>query len=513
MINKQRGQSVVEYSILIMLVVISIVIGGPFLRRSVQAFLRAQSQAVKDADRENIRQSGNIPPTPPCTCSGWTDGGCGAGICDETQRYSSRICTPLACEREYACTNDASCCTTGYKFVDCGSLVDYSAYEYLECPWRAGIDPQLSAAASAVGQASWGTCMTAQGADTLLCAIGEARITLRCGSESGSTMVYGCVDQPACRPACWNIKDETSEPSPGSQACPASEEYSRGMILTQEVAYRKHGGAPSNTDMPTRELKLFKYESTDLSPQYNGDVALRGAWQVPWAYVDSEEDCTHGPTYWPRGCTRFCSNGYVPGVTADTCEPPSCDTNRVRTNTSYRGTAPASATSPLSATGIVEKTEELSAPLGATLPVKGGTAINYKSPLIRVPSVFTFDVWAEDLNYYVACFNASGEIVEEYYSNPKPVEFFECPSANAIEINDHKYCYRDISGAVYVDTDDLINHNVDNASCGCLNCDNPATATYSANQVFIRVFEGGMKGSSALGARVRYNEFRPLTDP
>ncbi|MCK4429615.1 MAG: hypothetical protein KAU95_04515, partial [Candidatus Aenigmarchaeota archaeon] len=54
-----------------------------------------------------------------CSCGSWAAGSCGGGSCSDTQRQSTRTCTPSGCDSESKCEADASCGT-----ITCSSNSD-----------------------------------------------------------------------------------------------------------------------------------------------------------------------------------------------------------------------------------------------------------------------------------------------------------------------------------------------------------------------------------------------------
>src|SRR5207245_1846471 len=62
-----------------------------------------------------LRQAVDNAP-PPCTCTAWVNGSCGAGGCSASQRQQTRTCTPTNCAAQSQCVTDSSCQGTW----DCG---------------------------------------------------------------------------------------------------------------------------------------------------------------------------------------------------------------------------------------------------------------------------------------------------------------------------------------------------------------------------------------------------------
>ena len=118
------GQSIIEYSLLIILVLAGVYVMSPYVMRSWNANVKGYDDAVKDSYREPIRPS---PPgvidvtcdfgyddpcqTPPC---------CGYGTCEEYEQTTAWLTNPIGCQDppggvEFQCTEIPACCTTPVK--------------------------------------------------------------------------------------------------------------------------------------------------------------------------------------------------------------------------------------------------------------------------------------------------------------------------------------------------------------------------------------------------------------
>ena len=123
---RDKAQSVIEYVIITTLVMVGILIAGPYAVRAINAYFHHANDQVEDSFREEITQA---PETgfdfDACSCSELEPQECGDGInCEVTERVWQRTCTPLGCEISLrglglgyiadtmqTCEDDPTCCT------------------------------------------------------------------------------------------------------------------------------------------------------------------------------------------------------------------------------------------------------------------------------------------------------------------------------------------------------------------------------------------------------------------
>ncbi len=97
--TSKRAQSLIEYSLIIIVVMAGILTMGPYVIRSINSYFKFTEDSVEDSFLEEIEQA---PPTeeefPTCEC-GPVEWNCAVGIiCPATQERGSRTCTPLGCD-------------------------------------------------------------------------------------------------------------------------------------------------------------------------------------------------------------------------------------------------------------------------------------------------------------------------------------------------------------------------------------------------------------------------------
>jgi len=131
---KKRGQSLVEYVLIIVLVITGVVVMGPYVLRSVGAHFKLWDEGVQDSFQENIVQA-NINTVPAitsnCSCSYVSSGQCGAGTlgssCGKTDMILNLVCSSglPGCSNQPGteCRYDPTdCCKTATPTGICGSI-------------------------------------------------------------------------------------------------------------------------------------------------------------------------------------------------------------------------------------------------------------------------------------------------------------------------------------------------------------------------------------------------------
>jgi len=125
----KRGQSIIEYSLIAVLVILGIIYMGPYVLRSINAHFKLWDDSVHDSFSENITQApvNDVPfINVTCTC-GDEDEGCGTqsvlSPCPANQRAYKHQCTPNFCDSAPGayCTDDPKCCLAYHK-QGCGNI-------------------------------------------------------------------------------------------------------------------------------------------------------------------------------------------------------------------------------------------------------------------------------------------------------------------------------------------------------------------------------------------------------
>ena len=190
----QKGQSVIEYVVVFVLVGMGIAIMGPYAIRAINGHMKAWEDAVDDSITDplpDVDTSGL--PVPKCACSPMLPHGCGLGGCDQLSMRYQRDCRPLGCaDAQISCALNANCCTASVPVHECGGCESDGAC----CtPWTA---------------AGSGSCRGDEG-----CPIGEVAVTRQCGGSVGT--------QTSCQPSSTCVFQCTGNPPDHSQKCPGAE--------------------------------------------------------------------------------------------------------------------------------------------------------------------------------------------------------------------------------------------------------------------------------------------------
>ncbi len=336
----RKGQSVVEYVTIAILIMAGIVIGGPFLLNSFRAHFKMYDDSVQDSFSENIRQD----PTAPagaCSCEAWSPRGCGEGGCSAYQRFYIRSCSGgLGCSTN-KCENEDNCCTAPMP-DRCGQVPIVSGDIDDQCPSRGGVSAQFAGYT--------GTCVKA-GVDSNDCAIGERLYKVTCGSAGLNPRIINMCheEHPVCDATCWDFfsSDPQGRPIATSTDCNAGNEEGPQSALGKELVIRKGLSQEYPYNGGDTPLRPFCPGSPDAARL--GCNASNGAYQVQYFYFDPKyaqnppdlaawvaAGCATGGTHagevqcqrcgfnGKRRCEKVCPDGMVPaavnGIKNATCK-------------------------------------------------------------------------------------------------------------------------------------------------------------------------------------------------
>ncbi len=173
-----KAQTILEYTLLVMLVAAGIVIGGPMAFNAYRGAVKTQTTLLDergpDVDALTKAPGGQVQ-VPGCVCGGWQDIGCRA---NDTCRNYRRNCTGSCPPVEIQCFPDNSCCT---------NLVPV-------------INPP-------------------DGCGPPRCAVGQIYSWQMCGDEISRR--YSCPSSAACVFQCGNSYPGGTNPPPGATVCPS----------------------------------------------------------------------------------------------------------------------------------------------------------------------------------------------------------------------------------------------------------------------------------------------------
>ena len=126
----KSGQSIIEYVLIAVLVVMGIVVMGPFALRSVNAHFKLWDDSVQDSVTENITQApaSSIPTiNSKCICENVVSDQCGSATagspCPPNELIINHNCNPIGCDDAptTSCSApDPNCCKT-YSKQGCGT--------------------------------------------------------------------------------------------------------------------------------------------------------------------------------------------------------------------------------------------------------------------------------------------------------------------------------------------------------------------------------------------------------
>ena len=224
-IMNKIGQSIVEYALIAILVILGVVFMGPYVLRSVNAHFKLWDDGVQDSITEHLTQApvGAIPPIDiNCHCTKVPAATCGnsqtGASCPPNTREVDNFCTPQGCNpvvtpstcdpakdptcnlaaNASTCVPDPSCCTDGV--LGCGTGVGT-------------VPPECN------GESFINNILCSQAAN---CPIGYKIHSHQCGS----TIYINCAQDPSCplppTPACLGnltLLDKT----PAAAYCPQSQ--------------------------------------------------------------------------------------------------------------------------------------------------------------------------------------------------------------------------------------------------------------------------------------------------
>ena len=221
----KRGQSIIEYFMIAILVILGIVYMGPYVLRSIGAHFKLWDYSVQDSFKENLTQApvNDVPYIPiNCQCSKSTGPcgiGCNAGYhqvtdnCNATQGCANPPGAICGCDGAptSTCVYDQSCCTNLQPSGHCGTV---------PCPAggcaSAPTTPQITPPSTTPNN----------------CYIGQMIYNHECGTDTSIQCVQDFNDCPL--PQCRGIVSQ--DPTTGitnATACP-NEPPANGVPLDQD---------------------------------------------------------------------------------------------------------------------------------------------------------------------------------------------------------------------------------------------------------------------------------------
>ena len=209
----KRGQSIIEYSLIAVLVILGIVIMGPYVLRSVGAHFKLWDEGVQDSFTENITQApvNDVPYiSTNCKCTN-SPGSCGsaqAGTqCGANQRVINHSCNPQLCDGAPAssCINDPACCTAWVN-VGCGTIPIGETPPSNNCNYGQEIKAQQCGTNNTVqctpNSNCDAQCLGVLSPGGLYCATYSTVMPTNLNQNYGITYVTTCPSSPTCQVYC-----------------------------------------------------------------------------------------------------------------------------------------------------------------------------------------------------------------------------------------------------------------------------------------------------------------------
>lgn len=229
---KTKGQSILEYTILAMLVIVTTMVMGPYLIRSINAHFKLWQEAVSDTVNDRMQKVPVNLPDQTCSCGPWTQGECGGHLlrsntsCAVNQRYRYTPCSPPTCgfdngQFQEDCNGDVSgannCCA---QYVACSTRAPISS-----C---CGNVPIPNPANPRVPTNSEGTlpALSNPNPNNLggYCYYGEEVQIGQCNGLTGQTNTYACKPNDQCKPSCTGSLPTNAAGAPIGTLCAGSDQ-------------------------------------------------------------------------------------------------------------------------------------------------------------------------------------------------------------------------------------------------------------------------------------------------
>jgi Flp pilus assembly pilin Flp len=240
----RSGQSIIEYTVIAGVVMMAIVLGGPFLVNSVQAHFRGLDDSVQESALEDLKSAAIEQVRPGCVCHPWKDSNCG-GQCPTSQREKTRACVPMNCipmdgKSELDCVPDPGCCGNGKK-IGCGRVLNVpGSKDEAVCQTRVSLDQYKDLTVTLKNNTSvkpLGEC-TGGGESVRGCAYNEVTFEFECGD----TKITVCAkDEDECSLECGVDGGVTPTTDGGSLCDPAPPAMD---VLANEVVQRENKTMP-----------------------------------------------------------------------------------------------------------------------------------------------------------------------------------------------------------------------------------------------------------------------------
>lgn len=261
---KKYGQSIIEYLLIAVLVILGIVIMGAYVLRSTNAHFKLWDQGVQDAFQENLIQANqnNVPFIPTnCNCTN-APLSCGLATltsqCAGNKRAYSHTCTPnQGCDGEAAsfCVYDESCCQKYYQ-QSCG-------INTLPPPTPTG---SINGTGPGGNDLPSGTTCFTYASNS--CYYGQMTWGTQC-----STLPIACCPLSTCNASCTGVNLVSNS----AVACPRSPQTEEtGLLESEPISYVANSSACCTSNCSTTPCQYYCNQDAGYLPKYGANGAIVG---------------------------------------------------------------------------------------------------------------------------------------------------------------------------------------------------------------------------------------------
>ncbi len=278
MLKNRRGQSILEYSFIGGLVILGVIIMGPYVIRSIHAHFKMWDDQIQDSHGDRFIQPKDTVPDLPtgCTLTGGYRSGCGGqGIttsCAQTERIYVYTFNPPGCYYKEHCDADETCCT-GLLRGDCGTA-----------PLPPNFTPRSGTLLPVVN--------TGNG-----CYYGERTVMKKCGNHEAVNCINDASDtdgDSSCQAKCTGTIPTDSLGHPTTQFCPGTNEH-----LQQDTPITLLAKGAACTDSPKCQTQCAKIADVQYV-NINGECKSCGNDVCDASIGETSENC-------PSDCIPACT--------------------------------------------------------------------------------------------------------------------------------------------------------------------------------------------------------------
>lgn len=257
--TNKRGQSIIEYVLITILIVFGVIYMGPYVLRSISGHFNLWNDGIQDSFGEHLTQApaNSVPPmNSNCQCTSIPSGVCGG--------YAGSPCTATEEEVDYSC-NPQGCNGLGYR-----------------CPTS-------NSCCSAAVDIGCGTIPTGQKAPVGNCNYGYHIESQTCGSNT----TYQCIADNSCNAQCNNVfilyQGSTLFCSTGTSSPPTN-----GLTYSMNMNYvASHAKCPQGINCSAYCVPPYIFNGTSCALQFNvADAACDASPNHNYANCSCKGNCS-----------------------------------------------------------------------------------------------------------------------------------------------------------------------------------------------------------------------------